>query len=49
MINILLADDHVIIRTGLKLFITNYIAHSVIDEAWDNDSALKKLKIMIMS
>ncbi len=44
MINILLADDHAIIRTGLKLLITNYIANSVIDEAWDGDSALKKIK-----
>ncbi len=44
MINILLADDHAIIRTGLKLLITNYIANSVIDEAWDGDSAFKKIK-----
>ena len=44
MINILLADDHGIIRTGLKIFISNYIAHSVIDEAHDGDSAFKKIK-----
>ena len=44
MINILLADDHGIIRTGLKIFISNYIAHSIIDEAYDGDSAFKKIK-----
>jgi len=44
MINILLADDHAIIRAGLKIFIGNYIAHSVIYEAWDGDSAFEKVK-----
>ena len=44
MITILLADDHAIIRTGLKLFIANYVAHSVIDEAWDGVSAFEKIK-----
>lgn len=44
MIKILLADDHTIIRTGLKLFISNYIAHAVIDEADDGNSAFKKIK-----
>ena len=44
MINILLADDHAIIRTGLKIFIGNYISHSVIDEAWDGDTAFEKIK-----
>ena len=44
MINILLADDHVIIRAGLRIFISDYIAHSVIDEVGDGDSALKKIK-----
>jgi two-component system invasion response regulator UvrY len=42
--NILLADDHSIIRTGLKLLITNYIAHCVIDEAYNGDEAFKKIK-----
>jgi DNA-binding NarL/FixJ family response regulator len=42
--NILLADDHVIIRTGLKKFIQNHIADSVIDEAFDGDSAFEKIK-----
>ncbi|MEO6328033.1 MAG: response regulator transcription factor [Ginsengibacter sp.] len=40
----LLVDDHTIIRTGLKMLITNFIAHSVIEEAFDGDSAFEKLK-----
>lgn len=44
MIDILLADDHLIIRKGLKLFIENYIKNSVIDEAWDGESTFKKIK-----
>ncbi|MDB5223511.1 MAG: two component transcriptional regulator, LuxR family [Chitinophagaceae bacterium] len=44
MKNILLADDHLIVRSGLKTLIENYIAHSVIDEACDGNSAFKKIK-----
>lgn len=44
MINILLTDDHPIIRAGLKRFISDYLAQSVIDEAYDGDSAFKKIK-----
>jgi len=44
MVNILLADDHVIIRSGLKLFILDYISHSIVDEACDGDSAFEKIK-----
>ena len=44
MINILLADDHAAIRKGLKLFISEVIAHAAIDEAADGDAALKKIK-----
>lgn len=44
MINILLADDHVIIRKGLKIFISDYIAHSIIDEAGDGNTAFQKIK-----
>ncbi len=44
MANILLTDDHPIIRAGLKRFISDYFAHSVIDEAEDGDSAFKKIK-----
>lgn len=42
--NILLADDHAIIRTGLKRFIANYLPDSVIDEAHDGDSVFEKIK-----
>ncbi|MEJ7626871.1 MAG: response regulator transcription factor [Ferruginibacter sp.] len=42
--NILLADDHLIIRTGLKRFISSYIEQAVIDEAIDGDSAYSKIK-----
>ena len=44
MINILLADDHSIVRTGLKIFIEKLIPHSIIDEAWDGASAYEKIK-----
>lgn len=44
MIKILLADDHAIIRTGLKIFIEKHISDSIIEEAWDGDSALEKIK-----
>ncbi len=44
MTNILLIDDHPIIRVGLKTFISAYLAHAVIDEAYDGDSAFKKIK-----
>lgn len=44
MKNILLADDHSIVRTGLKKIIEKYIAHSVIDEVSDGDAAFKKIK-----
>ncbi len=40
MTNILLTDDHPIIRAGLKRFISDYLAHAVIDEGYDGDSAL---------
>ena len=43
MINILLADDHTITRKGLKIFTTDYVDHSVVDEAWDSDSVLNKI------
>ena len=44
MINILLADDHAIIRSGLKILIENYIAHAAIDEVPDGDAAFEKIK-----
>ncbi|MDQ6763946.1 MAG: response regulator transcription factor [Bacteroidota bacterium] len=44
MKNILLVDDHVIIRAGLKMFIECLIPHSVIDEAPDGNIAFEKIK-----
>ncbi|GAC1381140.1 MAG: UvrY/SirA/GacA family response regulator transcription factor [Ginsengibacter sp.] len=44
MINILLADDHAIIRSALKIFLEHTINDSVIDEAKDGDSAFDKIK-----
>jgi two-component system invasion response regulator UvrY len=44
MPDILLVDDHSIVRTGLKLLIQDFLAHSNIDEAYDGDSALNKIK-----
>lgn len=44
MINILIADDHAIMRAGLKIFISKHIVHSVIDEACDGNSAFEKIK-----
>lgn len=44
MTNFLLADDHSVMRTGMKLIINNFLPHSNIDEADDGDSAFKKIK-----
>ncbi|MEO8110360.1 MAG: response regulator transcription factor [Ginsengibacter sp.] len=44
MKNILLVDDHVIIRAGLKMFIEGLIPLSVIEEAPDGDTAFEKIK-----
>lgn len=44
MKNILLVDDHVIIRAGLKMFIEGLIPLSVIEEAENGDTAFEKIK-----
>lgn len=44
MPDILLVDDHSIVRTGLKLLIYDFLPHTNIDEAFDGESALKKIK-----
>lgn len=44
MQNILLVDDHAIIRAGLKIYIEGIIPFSVIDEASDGDMAFGKIK-----
>jgi len=41
---LLLVDDHSIVRTGLKLVIKDFLAHSRFDEAHDGDSAFEKIK-----
>jgi DNA-binding NarL/FixJ family response regulator len=44
MVNILLADDHLIIRAGLKIFIKHNITHAVVDEAENGATAFEKIK-----
>lgn len=44
MPELLLVDDHSIVRAGLKLLIEGFFAHSKIDEAYDGDSAFEKIK-----
>ena len=43
MIKILLADDHAIIRQGLRIFISDYFPASHITESADGDDALEKI------
>ena len=44
MQKILLADDHVIIRSGIKMMIENFLPQSNIDEAGDGNTAFEKIK-----
>lgn len=44
MTRILLADDHEIIRSGLKLFINTIIPGCIIDDAWEGNSTLDKVR-----
>ena len=44
MTKILLADDHPVIRAGLKIFIEKVISPALIDEVWDTDMAYEKIK-----
>lgn len=44
MPEILLVDDHSIVRKGLRLLIQDYIPHTNIDEAFDGTSALENIK-----
>lgn len=44
MPNLLLVDDHSVIRTGMKIIIENFLPHVTIDEAEDGDSAFEKIK-----
>ncbi|MEO6405639.1 MAG: response regulator transcription factor [Ferruginibacter sp.] len=40
----LLIDDHVVVRSGIKILLSELYKPSVIDEAQDGDSALAKVK-----
>ena len=40
----LIVDDHPIIRSGLKTLLTDFVAHTTIDDAYDGDSAFEKIK-----
>jgi len=44
MIKILIADDHPMVREGLKMYIQNVVAHASVEEACDGDSAFEKIK-----
>lgn len=44
MPNLLLVDDHSIVRTGLKLLIESFLPHTHIEESADGDSAFDKVK-----
>ncbi len=44
MKNILLVDDHAIIRTGLKIYIETIIPFAIIDDAPDGNIAFEKIK-----
>ena len=44
MPNILIADDHSIVRAGLKLLINNCIRDVMIDEAEDGEAVIRKMK-----
>ncbi|KAA9038753.1 response regulator transcription factor [Ginsengibacter hankyongi] len=44
MIKILIADDHAMVREGLKIYMQNVVAHASIEEACDGNSAFEKIK-----
>jgi two-component system invasion response regulator UvrY len=44
MPNILLIDDHLVIISGLKIVIQNFLANCKIDVANDGDSSFEKIK-----
>jgi DNA-binding NarL/FixJ family response regulator len=44
MPEILLVDDHSIVRTGMRLVIEDFLPHTKIDEAENGDAAFQKIK-----
>ncbi|MET7259019.1 response regulator [Dyadobacter fermentans] len=45
MKKILIADDHSLVRYGLKVALTNHFADAEIDESWDGQSMMARLKV----
>jgi len=45
MIKILLADDHSIIRTALKIIVESNIAGALVEETTDGDAVLEKIQL----
>jgi two-component system, NarL family, invasion response regulator UvrY len=45
MMKILIADDHSLVRYGLKLALHNYFSDSQIDESWDGESVKAQFAI----
>jgi DNA-binding NarL/FixJ family response regulator len=44
MPDLLIVDDHAIVRTGVKMVVQDFLAHCNVDEAEDGDSAFAKIK-----
>ena len=44
MPDLLIVDDHAIVRTGIKMVVQDFLAHCNVDEAEDGDSAFAKIK-----
>ena len=49
MANILLVDDHTLIRSALRIIATNLLSNCHIEEASDGDSAFEKIKSLSFS
>lgn len=47
MKKILIADDHSLVRYGLKIALINHFPDAAIDESWDGQSIMNQLKVNI--
>ncbi|HWV30670.1 MAG TPA: response regulator transcription factor [Dyadobacter sp.] len=47
MKKILIADDHSLVRYGLKIALINHFTDAEIDESWDGQSIMNQLKVNI--
>jgi two-component system invasion response regulator UvrY len=45
MPDLVIVDDHSIVRTGLRMVVQDFLAHCNIDEAADGDSAFAKIRV----